>query len=416
MKRGILMARPLYARMKKWHIVLFSVVIGLVLICSPVVISRAAGQTNHGSSSPNFGTCGIWKLVPGTADVPGNNDYLNGVADYFRTDLWAVGYTINSSGTVQTLAESWDSHTLKWSVYPTPNPGVNNVLNGLISTASNDFWAVGDSYTAGPTTDSQTLVEEWNNYNKGWYIVPSPNVGTYNTLNALAQIPNSSNIWAVGSSSLGSLIEEWNGTSWSVIPSPNPTGTSITLNAISALTATQAWAVGNYVDSDGQTQTLIEKWNGTAWKIIPSPNVSGATSNVLNGLSRTNGAKYLWAVGSYSMTGQDSETLIEQWTGSGWSIVPSPNVGNSALYAVSEISTSNSWALGYSTNKYGVMQTLAEQWNGTTWNVMFSPNKGHGANYFHAAAKNFDHYALWAVGSYHNNQTTSDDVLIADFC
>ena len=409
------MTRPFYARMKDWRFLLLTAVIGLVLVSSPIVLSHAAGQSPQ-SATPNLGSeCGHWKLVTGTNVVPGNN-YLNGVALYFRNDVWAVGYYVNSTGNAQTLAEWRDAHTLHWSVYPSPNPGPNDVLNGLISTASNDFWAVGDSYTTSPTTDSQTLIERWNNFNKGWYIVPSPNPGSYNTLNALAQVSSSGDIWAVGSSSLGSLIEEWDGTAWNVIPSPNPVGTSITLNAVSSLTANQAWAVGSYVDSSGQTQTLIEKWNGTVWKIIPSPDVSGASSNVLNGLSTTNGAKYLWAVGSYSMTGQDSNTLVEHWDGTSWTIVPSPNVGNSALYAVSEINTSNSWALGYSTNKQGVMQTLAEQWNGTSWNVAPSPNQGHGANSFHAIAHNFDHYALWTVGSYYNNHTTSENTLIGNFC
>jgi len=411
------MARPLYARLKKWHFLLFTIVVGLVLVSSPILISHAAGKSPQSATlNPNLGgECGHWKLITSTNVVPGNN-YLNGVALYFRNDVWAVGYYVNSAGNAQTLAEWRDAQTLHWSVYPSPNPGVNNVLNGLISTASNDFWAVGDSYTAGPTTDSQTLVERWNNFNKGWYIVPSPNPGAYNTLNALAQIPNSSDLWAVGSSSGGSLIEQWDGTAWNVIPSPNPVGTSITLNAVSALTTNQAWAVGNYVDSSGQTQTLIEKWNGKEWKIIPSPNVSGASSNVLNGLSSTNGAKYLWAVGSYSMTGQDSNTLVEHWDGTSWTIVPSPNVGNSALYAVSEINTGNSWALGYSTNKQGVMQTLAEQWNGTSWNVTFSPNQGHGNNSFRAIAHNFDHYALWTVGSYYNVKAASENTLIGNFC
>src|SRR5579872_1747579 len=166
------MTRPFYARMKDWRFLLLTAVIGLVLVSSPIVISHAAGQSPQ-SATPNLGSeCGHWKLVTGTNVVPGNN-YLNGVALYFRNDVWAVGYYVNSTGNAQTLAEWRDAHTLHWSVYPSPNPGLNDVLNGLISTASNDFWAVGDSYTTSPTTDSQTLIERWNNFNKGWYIVPS---------------------------------------------------------------------------------------------------------------------------------------------------------------------------------------------------------------------------------------------------
>src|SRR5262245_10375619 len=68
--------------------------------------------------------------------------------------------------------------------------------------------------------------------------------------------------------------------SWSVVFSPNSpiTGTN-TLLAIDAVSDTDIWAVG----SSGTTpQPLIEHWNGSIWTIVPSPS-PGATTATLAG-------------------------------------------------------------------------------------------------------------------------------------
>ena len=82
---------------------------------------------------------------------------------------------------------------------------------------------------------------------------------------------SATNIWAVGfianTTAAGSvqqtLIEHWNGTSWSVVSSPNP-GSSPVLSGVAATSATNAWAVGN----SGFNQTLVRAWNGTKWSVV----------------------------------------------------------------------------------------------------------------------------------------------------
>ena len=66
--------------------------------------------------------------------------------------------------------------------------------------------------------------------------------------------------WAVGSTASGqTLIVRWNGTAWKRIPSPSPAGS--TLYGVAATSASNAWAVGS-----AGGKTLIERWNGTTWK------------------------------------------------------------------------------------------------------------------------------------------------------
>jgi hypothetical protein len=65
------------------------------------------------------------------------------------------------------------------------------------------------------------------------------------------------------------LLAHWNGTNWARVPSPDdPAGVhggGNFLNAVSARSATDAWAAGYYITSGGTSLTLILRWNGSAW-------------------------------------------------------------------------------------------------------------------------------------------------------
>src|SRR4029077_911495 len=58
------------------------------------------------------------------------------------------------------------------------------------------------------------------------------------------------------------LIESWNGTSWSVVPSRNPSANNDSLGGVSCISAPACTAVGSY-DSGSLTRGLIESWKGT---------------------------------------------------------------------------------------------------------------------------------------------------------
>jgi hypothetical protein len=66
--------------------------------------------------------------------------------------------------------------------------------------------------------------------------------------------------------------------------------------------------VGDYISSGpgDPTLTLVEHWNGTAWTQVPSPNPSG--DNELDGVAATS-ASNAWAVGFYSPSGPTLQAL-----------------------------------------------------------------------------------------------------------
>ena len=93
------------------------------------------------------------------------------------------------------------------------------------------------------------------------------------------------------------LIEGWNGSAWKKVASPSPSSISNVLSGVAATSAANAWAVGSSF-SQRAAQTLIERWNGTTWARVPSPNPAGAKrDNLLAGVAATS-ASNAWAVGS----------------------------------------------------------------------------------------------------------------------
>jgi len=119
------------------------------------------------------------------------------------------------------------------------------------------------------------------------------------------------NAWAVGDYDAGekagatvskTIILRWNGTAWKRITSPNPGWGSVTIPAdiltgATAISPSNVWAVGSRNDENALEQTLVEHWNGSAWKSVRSP--SPQRSSFLFGVDSTT-ASNIWAVGNTS--------------------------------------------------------------------------------------------------------------------
>ncbi len=110
-------------------------------------------------------------------------------------------------------------------------------------------------------------------------------------------------------------------------------GTSSTLNAVSCTGPTACTAVGDYAPivtcppkppCDQLYQaTLIESWNGSDWSVVPSPNAPSFLADELTGVSCTDPSACT-AVGYADSNGALNQTLIESWNGTVWSIVQVP--------------------------------------------------------------------------------------------
>ncbi len=216
-----------------------------------------------------------WSIVP--SPNPGNLRSLAGIAAVSPNDIWAVGQAGGYPHYI-TLTEHWDG--TQWSIIPSPTPGQSGYLTAIAAVASNDVWAVGNS-------DGAALIEHGDGTQ--WSIVSTPNAPSLTALTVAA----ANDIWAVG----GSILH-WDGSSWSVVPNHTSPGV---LNGVAAISATDVWAVGTINHHHYKIidyKTLIEHWNGSTWSVVKGPDTGTGGGAGLQGITAIGSS--LWSVGFYN--------------------------------------------------------------------------------------------------------------------
>jgi hypothetical protein len=246
----------------------------------------------------------------------------------------------------------------------------------------------------------------------GWRVVPNP-PGVFFTAVA-AQ--SDTNAWGVGGpqGNTGD-IAHWNGTSWSQTPTPSFSEATIMLNAASASSPSDAWAVGRITKVNKNesriTTTIAFHWNGTAWATTTTPAISGsdlmsvadispadayavglggalqwngsswsifavpapggAAPALLNAVA-AGGANDVWITGLYydNATGTD-EPFTAHFNGTAWTSVPVP-VNGGQFFGLTVVNPDDTWMVGYSS----AGSSLIENWNGSSWQVVPNPGTG----------------------------------------
>ena len=261
---------------------------------------------------------------------------LQGVADISPTQVWAVGNVLSGANPGQ-IIEQWNGK--QWSLFPNPTfpPHSQADLFAITATSANDVWAVGNLVQdlSNGQALSFNLFEHWNG--TAW----TPTLIDTNAFEALTGVSADAvdDAWAVGwvapltAGSNEPLAIHWNGTNWVGAATPHVGEGENQLNAVLALAPNDAWAVGfSTPDAPPQqsaTLTLIEHFDGTSWTVVPSPNVgphSVYQSNRLLGLTASS-PNDIWAFGSYfAADGFGHQmTLLLHYDGTSWTIAPSPN-------------------------------------------------------------------------------------------
>ena len=175
------------------------------------------------------------------------------------------------------------------------------------------------------------------------------------------------------------VAARWNGTGWTIQPIASKAGSPSTgLGAVSCTTAASCLGAGAYASgTNGSSSTAVaERWNGTAWRLYAVPQPAGALGTGLTDVSCTAMATCT-AIGGYSTThdGGKPVALFERWNGTTWRIQPSPAVAGQVYLGNIACATATACtAVGYvSTGLASADRTLAEAWNGTTWTVQVTP-------------------------------------------
>lgn len=258
-----------------------------------------------------------FSIVPSAnlIDHPGNSTnsaWLSGVDAVSSTSAFAVGTaTMIGPGTVNAaVAERWNGSS--WTRTPVPNPGSTNALTGVEATSSADAWAVGSSK---PSVTTLPFAVHWNGtaWTQATTVAPGSKANVFNGVAGTS----AHDVWAVGYSQdlpygnkvKHSLIEHWNGTAWSQVPSPDfATGNQTTvLTAVAAVSPNNAWAVGN--GSASEPGIIVLHWGGVTWEKLAVPafdQVGGVTTVGCD----------LWLTGSIAGT-----PMVAHLHGGTWTVV-----------------------------------------------------------------------------------------------
>ena len=279
-----------------------------------------------------------------------------------------------------------------WTIGSTPTV-TDGILNGVSCVNATFCVSVGQQGT-GPTP----LLEEWNG--SSWTVMAAPTVSGPSALFAVS-CTSTTQCVAVGGVGDNALAEQWNGSAWKIVSSPPVAGAdSSELAGVSCTSATACVAVGQAFFGGGVYAPVAMRWDGTTWSLQTTPALSGS-GGFLNAVSCTS-ATMCMAVGTL-----DSASLTEQWNGTAWTVVPSASpAGQSSVYLNGVSCIGPSWCMAAGEGYAGTYQTLTQVWNGTAWTVVPSPNAGSASNHL-SGIDCFSQTSCSAVG---NSSPSSGDL------
>ena len=394
--------------------------VGLVLASALAVVLSFAATPSPGRSSA--ACLPAWQVVPQALTE------VHGVAAESLMDAWAAGSA--QGGPPGTAAiEHWDGE--KWSL-SWQSSRAGRVLTAIAAAGPSAGWVVGyRSYARYPGQPSAPLIESWDG--KSWRADKTPVLRNPAWLNGVVAVAVD-NVWAVGArwvppragrtrrppwlighkGVIRTLIEHWNGTSWKVVPSRNIGPAFVRtrsgartaagenqLFGVAAFSASDVWAVGRNAiprrSYPGQYRisTLVEHWNGKSWTLGPRPRRLGdiilqgggpvlASSEYFlrwTGLGFTSVAAgptgNLFALAVIGRTGS-----LWRFSGLRWRPLPlrrPPPLQPYLPRAITAVGDDNPWSMGYLSNVGGPSNPPLDavaHWDGSEWRLTQLPTRG----------------------------------------
>jgi hypothetical protein len=355
---------------RRARILVTAVLVGVSVACQGAVIAASAASTQA------FGRP-AWHKVAGARLAP--NNVLNGIGAVSRQLAWAVGIEgFSSDGKVpgRPVMERWSGRL--WSVVRLPSSWPGG-LGFVAASSARDAWALGQE-----SSGMREHLLHWSG--RRWREVAFP--GRQGTLFAnlglsaardgpawlIGSPAGSSDTFGwngsrsrppgylcaavycshrIGSSAASSDIFGWNGSRWRLQPY-RCAAVFCNLDQTSARTASDAWAVGNYVTGTGSGGPLALHWTGRAWHPTAIPAIKFGYLTGVVALSRTDA----WAVGVVFNT---SRMLLFRWNGTAWHQVSTP--------------------AGLTVPGLGEQTGITSDSAGQLWIYDFGPQTGQGASY-----------------------------------
>jgi hypothetical protein len=205
----------------------------------------------------------------------GQGQFLQGVWCLTASSCTAVGtYYPGSGGSRHPVAEHWNGHAWAYQAVPDPGKSQNSYLNGITCTSAGNCLAVGYYNTNGV---GKPVTAQWNGH--AWTLLTTPLPATATNGGWLSSVSCSSaadctavgSYWSKTTEDSYTLAEHWNGSSWAIQRTPNPSAASQIedqLNDVSCVSASSCTAVGfASATSSTHERPLAEYWDGSAWAV-----------------------------------------------------------------------------------------------------------------------------------------------------
>ena len=290
---------------------------------------------------------GSWTVLPLRS-----HHFPEGVAAITEDDAWLIAHDFGPDEQGQAFAYHWDGSA--WTRIPTPAPGRAEALSAVDAIATDDVWMVG----TWQTFPQHPYTVHWN----GSHLTNVPvEAGRYAELEAVDGVA-ADDVWAVGThfadGKYRSVTVHWDGVEWAEVPTPQLDRATSFLTDVVAITRHDVWAVGASKLPGELGRPMALHWDGASW----SRTKAGPTGSFVTAAATPRGR--VWAIGS-----DGHGQLAERWNGSAWKVMPTPDAGRgTSIKSVSAVAGDELWGAGAAGYRASLFR-----WDGTTWQVEAVP-------------------------------------------
>lgn len=300
-----------------------------------------------------------WHFVRGPKLAPGN--VLNDVSAVSMRSAWAAGaqgFTSDGSSPGRPLLERWNGHAWSVSALPVTWPGG---IAALSASSASDAWVLGQDASG----QAEHLLH-WNG--RRWRSAPNPFIpGDLYGDFSLTSVPGGRTWLSANAGSASAQIFTWATARWREQAYACP-GIVCNLYQVTARTAGDAWAVGNYLADFSHGSCLALHWTGRRWVVTHVPYLEHCylTSVFANSKSSA------WAIGFVSGSGKG---LLYHWTGGAWhrvaapAALTAPSLGESTR--ITGDASGHLWVCDFGLGTGNRAQYL--RYDGHRWSLVYGP-------------------------------------------
>jgi len=315
---------------------------------------------SFGQSTPPVSIGSLPQPIPVNETLSGLTPGTTYYAQILATSGAGTGSSATMSATTSGPATGTAPASARLSASALPHRGLEQDSLAGVSCVSGSFClAVGQG--GSHRTGSGGVAERFNG--GSWRLAASRLGGSQSALSSVSCV-SASFCLAVGHTIRGTLAERFNGRSFSRVRTVSPAGPGVdVLSSVACLSKSNCWAVGLIRGGlNTPASSLVEHWNGRSFTVASAPRRSGYMTSV----SCTSAAD-CWAVGTPG--------TAEHYNGHKWTGVSLPGSLSAHQGAfVSCGATSMCWILGVRESRTSPPNPVALHLVGGSWEVVGMPS------------------------------------------